>query len=118
MYLLARWQAPGVGGAAGGPYGKDHFSDRSQMMSKVGRARPVTSDSSREKMCRRMKLCRWGHAEKGGKVARGQSAEEAGMARTSSSRGSSRCGNSVPSAGRRELLRDFPEEVTMVRFIL
>lgn len=65
-------------------------------------------------MSRSVTLRRWGRVQRG---AHGQCAEEAGVAQPSGHRGSASCGNLVPSAGWMELLRDFPEEVTMVRFV-
>lgn len=51
VHLLAKWRrAPGMGETAGRPYGMDHSSDISP--------HPVKSDSSMEKVCRCMKLCR------------------------------------------------------------
>lgn len=79
------------------------------MMSKMGQACPVKSDSWREETCPGVRSCangamcremwqgsKWPHVQRRQTWHRSQ-------------RGLPGVGTPVPSAGRRELLRDFPE---------
>lgn len=57
-----------------------------------------------------MKLCSWCRIQRNvTRLQRARCAEEAGLAHSSSERGLPGAETRVPSAGRRDLLRDFPE---------
>lgn len=82
------------------------------MISKISQACPVKSERFQEgeDMSGCVKLCSWCRVQRNvTRLQRPRCAEEAGMTHSSSERGLPGVETRVPSAGRRDLLRDFPE---------